>query len=271
MLAITLPPPPVDSLVIAYSGGKDSLALLDLCYRELKSTPTPARLSKLAVFFMEFLPGLDYSDYYCGLAERRYGLRVHRYQHWGISLAFRSGVFLPFPINVPKVGLVDIERQVRSDTGIEWIAYGYKSIDSLQRRAWLNKWPDGLNAARRICAPLKAWNNTDVQSYLQRRHIPVLVTSGGHGGRRVSGLDLTPGCMKYMRDTWPGDYERILRVFPYAGAQAGREASIPVRRKAGRPRKVRDVEVDVDVDVEVDVDVDITREVDPDPEANPCV
>lgn len=213
--------PDTDSLLVGYSGGRDSLAVTDLCCKSGK---------RVVLFFMEFLPGMDYTAYWCGLAESRWKVEVRRYQHWGVSIAFRTGTFLPFPINVPRIKLADIERAVRADTGIEWIAYGYKSIDSLQRRAWMNKWSRGLNPDKKILAPLKDWNGTDVQAYLQRRRIPA-----PDQGKRVSGIDLTPGCMEFFRREWPADYQRILRAFPLAGRQADRAAEIPVRRKAGRP------------------------------------
>lgn len=166
---------------------------------------------------MYFIAGLDYSEYWKELAEKRWKIKVHLLQHWMTAYYLRNGVFrLPVP-DIPRVKLEDVEKQARALSKYEYIVYGYKSIDSLQRRAWLSKWKDRINREKKLFAPLKDWNNTDVYSYLMRRRIPA-----PEADKRVSGVDLTPDCMAFFRREWPADYKRILKVFPYAAYQADR-------------------------------------------------
>lgn len=205
--------PDADSLLIAYSGGKDSLATLDICCRAGKC---------IEAFFMYFIPGMDYSDFWCRYAEQRWAIPVRRYQHWNTSYYLRHGLFRE-PVKAPKVTILDIEAAVREDSGLEWIGYGYKSIDSLQRRGMMNKWVDGINPVRKIFTPIKTWNNTDVRSYLSRRRIDIPVQINA---KRSSGMDLSPQCMEWMRREWPDDYRRVLKIFPHAEAQADRAAYI---------------------------------------------
>ncbi len=201
--------PEADRVLVAYSGGKDSVAALDLCVRAGKAVDA---------FFMYFIPGLDYTEHWCSWAERQWGIAVHRVQHWATSYYLRNGVFmLTDPIG-SKVGILDVEAYVRERTGIEWIGYGYKSIDSLQRRGMMNKWDGGLNHKRKIFTPIKDWNDTDVRAYLSARRLP----NGSLAGRRSTGISLTAESLRYMRDEWPADYRRILKVFPLAAAQIER-------------------------------------------------
>ncbi len=103
--------PSADSVLVAYSGGKDSLATLDICARNGK---------RIECFFMYFLPGMDYAEYWCRFAERRWGVRVRQYQHWGITYYLRRGVFRSAPdLSVPKLTILDIEAAAREDSGIE--------------------------------------------------------------------------------------------------------------------------------------------------------
>jgi phosphoadenosine phosphosulfate reductase len=190
---------------------------------------------KVTAFFMYFVPGLDLTEFICGYALKRWGVRVIRIQHWNVSYYLRRGVFRPdLRLDIPRVTITDVEHAIREGSGVEWIAYGYKSIDSLQRRGMMNKWQDGLNLKRKICAPLKAWNNTDVLSYLNRRHIPVLSTVLGY---RSSGINLSPECLAWLQSRWPDDYQRVLRVFPLATAQVSRVPLVAAWRAEKHKRK----------------------------------
>ena len=54
----------------------------------------------------------------------------------------------------------------------------------------------------------------------------------GTDGKRSSGISLTPESMEWLRAEWPDDYKRILKVFPYAKAQADRAAILRAARAA---------------------------------------
>lgn len=177
---------------------------------------------------MYFLPGMDYTAYWCEFAERRWAVRVRQYQHWNTAYYLRRGVFRE-PLDVASVSIGDIEYAVREDSGLDWIGYGYKKIDSLQRRGFLTKeWPRGLNAKRKAFTLIGGWNNTEVRAYLSRQRIPI----PGIDGKRSTGISLTPECLEWLRDEWPDDYRRVLKVFPYAEAQADRAAAIRAREGA---------------------------------------
>lgn len=207
---------PADAVLLGYSGGKDSLALLDLCVRAG---------ARVEAFFMYFLPGLDYTEYWCEFARNRWGVAVRQYQHWSTTYYLRRGVFRQ-AVDVPSLSIQDIEFCARKDAGVEWIGYGYKKIDSLERRAFLGRdWPGGVNASAKKFTLLSEWNNTDVRSYLSRRRIPIPESDG----RRSSGICLTPECLAWLRAEWPDDYRRILKTFPFAAAQADRADGIKQR------------------------------------------
>lgn len=190
---------------------------------------------------MYFLPGMDYTEFWCRYAEKTFGITVHRIQHWNTSFYLRCGIFRSAPLEVPALKIGDIEYSVRALSGIEWIAYGYKSIDSLQRRGRINKWPDGICAERKLCAPLKDWNNSAVQAYLSRNQIKIPASVDGRS--RSSGIGLTPACLSWIREVWPEDYKRILEVFPLAEAQADRARWI----EESASRKNKDVDPEVRV------------------------
>ena len=210
MLNVKFPDGKSKAVLIGYSGGKDSLAVIDLAVH--------AGL-EVTCFYMYFLPGMEISDKICSYAENRWGIRVLQYQHWNISYYLRRAVFRSTAINVPTLSITDIECAVRQDTGLDWVLYGFKSIDSLQRRGMMNRWKNNCDFKRCICAPIKDWNNTDVLAYLNRKRIMTPVSSFE---RRSSGIGLTPLCMEWLRDKFPNDYNLVLKTFPHAIAQASR-------------------------------------------------
>jgi len=213
-------------LLVAYSGGKDSLAVLDLCVRAGRH---------VEAFLMYFVPGMDYTQYWVDYAQKRWGVKVHLYQHFTISYFIRRGVFRSAPdASFPLITVEDVIAKAREDAGIEWVGFGYKLIDSLQRRGWWKRHAEtGCDASSKRFSPLLHWNNTHVKAYLSRRGIPC----PGIDGKRSTGMALTPDCMEWLRDQWPDDYRRVLRIFPLAEAQADRAPGIRERKLRERTER----------------------------------
>jgi 3'-phosphoadenosine 5'-phosphosulfate sulfotransferase (PAPS reductase)/FAD synthetase len=209
--------PEASAYLIAYSGGKDSLALLDLAVNSGR---------RVEAFFMYFLAGMDYTAHWVKFAEHRWGIRVHTFLHWNTIQWLRSGLFRHEPLQIRKLTVRHIEDAARAASGIEWIGYGYKSRDSLHRRGMINAWPGGIcpvSARGKIFAPLKDWSDNDVRAYLDRNRLPQPITDGT---KRNSGIGLGPFSLEWLRAEWPDDYQRILKVFPYACAHADRAPRI---------------------------------------------
>ena len=130
-------------------------------------------------------------------------------------------------MNVPALGIGDIEHAVRADSSLEWIGYGFKSCDSMQRRARMASWPNGICDKYKLFAPLKSWTHTEVKAYLNRNRIQI---PDMHTGT-TQGLSLSPESMRYLRDNWPDDYKRVLKVFPEAVFQAARADTLDEEKK----------------------------------------
>lgn len=207
-------------LNIAWSGGRDSTVCLNMA---IEATGDPQLINP---FYMALIPGMDYTAFWRDFAWRRWQVRVREYQHWALSWFFRRGTFrLYADPTFPRVLLGDVQETIRRDSGFDWICYGYKSIDSLQRRGMMNSWENCISRKRKIFAPLKVWNNTMVDEYLQKKKLGLLLEDS----HRTMGIDMSPRCMHWLREHWPADYQRMIRVFPLAVAQADRWPEIEER------------------------------------------
>lgn len=231
--------PPVDAVLVAYSGGKDSLATLDLCLRAGK---------RVEAFFMYFLPDMDYTEHWCSYAERRFRVKVHRLQHPMLSYYLRRGVFGGAVEDCPAVAFNDVEALARERSGMEWVGYGYKMADSPSRRSYLTFMADwgvridpvtrkpvyapyaGQCEQLKRFTPILDWSDREVKAYLSRRNIML----PGMSDRKVNGIALIPSVLAQLREMWPEDYRRILRVFPEAAAQADRVDLVKSQRQTAR-------------------------------------
>jgi phosphoadenosine phosphosulfate reductase len=225
--------PATDRILVAYSGGKDSLVLSDLAVK---------RIENVGLFFMYFIAGLDYTEHWCSFAEKRWGVKIYRCLHWGTSYLLRDGVFCN-PYEAARLSLRDIEASARHHFNWPhaWVASGIRLNDSLERRGMLNSWSAGYQLlTSRRCAPIAEFTERDVYAYLQRAKLPIPdmgVMARSHG------IDLSPLSMHWMRQTWPDDYKRILKVFPHAAGQADRYDYFKEQRRRAKENRVPKVRV----------------------------
>ena len=201
-----------DAVLVGLSGGKDSLAVLQLASEHG---------FKLAAYFLYFVPGIRFQEEVLRYCERRYGLKVLRLPHWGLSHQLREWVFRGphYAGDCPRLKLIDVENYARRQTGIQWIATGQRKDDSLERRAMLSRC-GGIDIGNRRFYPLAEWGRRHVFSYLARARVPLPADYkmfGGSWGGRLYAEDLAA-----IKRSYPDDYETILRYFPYAEAQITR-------------------------------------------------
>jgi len=192
-----------DAVLVAYSGGKDSLVVLDLCKRTFQ---------RVEAFFMYLLPGLASVEAALGWASDTYGVRIHQYPHWLLSRVLKHGVYCnPWHghDDVPSFTVNDVYQIAMLDTGIPLVATGAKAADSGWRRRHLT------TAARAdVITPIKTWNKLEVLAYLRARGLPIPPSSG----RPATGIDFSTPSLCWLYDTYPQDFARLAEVFPYVEA-----------------------------------------------------
>lgn len=203
--------PEVDGIIVSYSGGKDSICLLDLCVRRYK---------QVVPFYRPFMKELDYTRAVVGFVKQRYGLDVVLVPDPVYLLYIRDGIFRRFPrpdLKVPKHS--EIEDYMRATTGLDWIAYGFRAQESLERNAMLKRdWPYGLYSKGLKCAPIHGWTPKHVKAYMQWRNLP-LPPSHTEKWNDRSGVGIKPDEAAWTAKYWPEDWKRICRAFPLAAGQ----------------------------------------------------
>jgi phosphoadenosine phosphosulfate reductase len=192
-----------ESILVSYSGGKDSLVVMDLCLRTFKHVEG---------FFMALLPGIRCQEAEIERAAERLKIKIHIYPHWVMRKMIREGIYTTESFvydDLPEWKLHDIYALVIQETGIPIFATGAKKADSAWRRRF-------MTTARKdmVINPIAAWLKYDVLAYLKAHGIPLPPSSG----KASTGVDLSIPSLLWLHENYPADFERLSRIFPFAEA-----------------------------------------------------
>ena len=188
-------------VLVGYSGGKDSAALLDLCIKHF---------DKVEVFFMYLVKGLRFQEATLESVEARHGLTIRRVPHFMLSEFLRYGTYRLEDFETPIVTVPQVYDYLREQTGCHWIACGERIADSTFRRAMIKR-SGSIDMKRGRFFPLAEWTKADVLAYNRQHKLHVGGESAklGFSFRSLAGED-----MAKIREAYPEDYERIRRWFP---------------------------------------------------------
>ncbi|MEN6636079.1 MAG: hypothetical protein ABFC56_09525 [Clostridiaceae bacterium] len=198
-----------DAILVGFSGGKDSLVVLDLCCKTFK---------RVVAFYKWLVPGLPLIERQLDIARTRYGVQVLQYPHHCFFDAMREGVFCNA---APELEGVEISLEnsfawPRADTGIELVATGMKASDGLKRRQFFaNIHSSDSPVWKNLVLPIEHWKKFDVLTYLKVNGIPL---PPSEKGAVTSGVDLTVESILWLHDKYPEDFKLLLKWFPYAMA-----------------------------------------------------
>ena len=197
------------AILVALSGGKDSLATLDLCAQTF---------DRVEAMFWYFVDGLECVETHLFAVAKRYGVKVHKVPRSDVAGALSVGAYMPQWDGVhaksPRLKQTDIETACKRKAGLEWLAYGIRANDSIQRMAML-KATTAIDTTSKRIYPIADWTTAEVYAYLRAKKIPLPTKLGN---RRMSDVGLNGPILSQVKRDFPRDYAKILEVFPYAEA-----------------------------------------------------
>jgi phosphoadenosine phosphosulfate reductase len=193
-----------NAVCVAYSGGKDSMVVLDLAMRTF---------ARVEAFFMYLVPGLECCEALLDQARRRYGVQIRQYPHWQLRDLILRGVYCANTWkqdDLPPYTLRDVYLLARTEAKCQFLMTGAKRSDGAARRRYFTNtqsWDD-------VLYPVAGWSKYDVFGYLAAQGIKPPATFAGV----TTGVDVTPKSLLWLHDTHPSDFRRVCEAFPYAEA-----------------------------------------------------
>jgi len=195
-------------MMLALSGGKDSLACCDLLMR-------CGAFSRVEAFAMYLVPGLECFEVPVMRAAERFGIPVHFVPHWDNARLLKHAVLRPHIKNAPKIRLQrakDVQLALTARTSIRWFCYGEKGADSYAR-LFFTRHEDGVRVSQGRLYAIRDWKDSDVLAYLKARKIP---PPRRLSTRKAQGISLEPETLASMKKHYPNDYRKVLEAFPFA-------------------------------------------------------
>lgn len=196
-----------DSVILFYSAGKDSIALLDL---------VAPRFRSVVCVYMYLVKGMRHIGKYIEWSRLRYpNVEFHEVPHWNLTHLLRGGAYCQRRDDVKLMRFKDVAESCRLRFGVDWCLYGMKQSDNMNRRIMLRGKDYELQAIQpktRNAYPLSMWGNNEVLAYIRQNRLPEPVRYSIRG--KSQGLMLNEDCFLWLRENYPDDLRRIIEAFP---------------------------------------------------------
>lgn len=197
-------------LLFHSANGKDSIALLEMLspyFKEIKCV------------YMYMVKNLNHINKYIDWAEKKYPnasfLQTPHYAYYNYK---KFGFCGTKEVDYAQYNLSTITDKVREITGIEWVVYGFKQNDSLNRRLMLRNYDKEItNEETKKIYPLSKWSNKQVLQYIEKQRLIKPLQYGNTGNTRSQGTDVTDiSFLLWCRRNDPSDLKKIFAEFPDA-------------------------------------------------------
>ncbi|MDR1562270.1 MAG: phosphoadenosine phosphosulfate reductase family protein [Dysgonamonadaceae bacterium] len=197
-----------DKAILFHSAtGKDSIALLDMIRPHFKD---------IICVYMYIVPNLEHINKYILWAENRYSVQFIQTLHYALPSYIKSGnLGMRQNGKVKNYTLGKITDSIRMKTGIEWVFYGFKQSDGLNRRLMLRTYEGNCICEKtKKCYPLSEWKNRDVLAYIRQNDLIEPINYGKVGsassGCAVNDINFLLWCKRNHHD----DYRKVIKMFP---------------------------------------------------------
>ena len=182
-----------DGIIVAFlSRGRDAATMASVLTQVIPR-------ERLVFVNLWYYPDLAYQTRQLDAWERFFEIKIHRHPAQEVEAIAGGHQSLTFG---------DVREWIRAKYGAKWVAYGYRMDESLARRALLKPHPDGIHYAQMTLYPLRQFAKRHCIEWCKLKRIP-LAPEYRYGMRDISIFD--GDAARWLRDTYPDDYERACR------------------------------------------------------------
>lgn len=193
-----------EPLIVLFSTGKDSVAMLDLLAKH--------HTGEMRVFFLYFMTVLPSRERILRWYENHYGITIERIPPQE-TRSIQQG---------KKIKLGDIEKQLRAETDISYVTLGVRRNESMARRGMLAKIAEGVDQRNLKFYPVADMTAKEVKAYCQVNKLPLPVEYGYGLKHEISAPDSE--LLLWVKHNMPDDYRALVEAWPEAEAMTKRAA-----------------------------------------------
>lgn len=217
-----------DSAILMFSGGKDSIACLDLAAKYFKN---------IIPVYLYFVRGLSFKEIHFKYYQKKYNVNIVQFPRCeDLSRHINSGAYQIKKIKIPSIRQYEMDLFLRRTLDESWIIYGYKRSDSLQRRGILNancsdgekKYTGGIDLRNQKIYPIANWTELDVFRYLKMKKLP-LSAEYSSGFRDINALK--GDALVWIYNNFRNDYFLIKKQYPFIEAELIRRLGVLNEKK----------------------------------------
>ena len=144
--------------------------------------------------------------------EDKYGLEIVRLPHFELSNLLRYGTMRNEDLTVPIISINEIYQWMREGYGINWIAAGERSGDSVIRGAMI-KHSGSIDYPRGRFYPVAWWTKQEILDYIKIKKLYRGIDSRTFG---TSFEGVNTRSFVFLKEHFPTDFQRALKLFPLA-------------------------------------------------------
>ena len=196
-----------NSVILFHSAsGKDSIALLDLLYPYFE---------RIICVYMYVVPNLDHINRYISFAQKKYPkAKFIQVPHYALFSYYQTGYMgCKKRGDIRKYNLSELTEIIRQRFAIEWVCFGFKMADGMNRRIMLRTYEqNAINRDTCKFYPLSEYKNDDILQYIEAHN---LIRPEKYGDTRSMGTNISDvGYLTYLRNNYPQDLKKIIAEFP---------------------------------------------------------
>ncbi len=192
------------SALLFYSGGKDSIVLLDLLSKAFE---------KVYAVQMYFVPGLRHIEKYLTWSRLKYkNVEIITTPHWQLSYILKSGMYCSPKPDTRLISFSDVDKEMRLRTGCDFSFFGMKQADGLNRRLMLRTFELEAISKQGKVYPLSRWKDADCHAYIRMNKLIKPVSYGQQ--KRSFGMGFDLDVFLYLEKHYPEDLQKVFEYFP---------------------------------------------------------
>ena len=191
--------------LLSFSGGKDSLACLQLCL--------DSNVADLQLYCKVFIPGMDSDEQFLQYIEKRINRKILRLPHFVNSTLLKYGFYSYVPVDIKKqLKQKDMEEMAKEKLNCQdyWIVNGSRKNESMTRAVMFKPIKDGFDEKNKRIYPVWDWKEGQIYKYLTKNRWRTIFPKG------IRGSGIFKDYILYLRDKYPQDLPKLFAVYPLA-------------------------------------------------------